>query len=69
MKTESGVINSSLINPGEGGYKVIISGGFDTSLVGWIFIDKPYALAELQNRTCDYVALKGKAAIDTFYYK
>jgi gliding motility-associated-like protein len=25
-------------------------------------------LAELQNRTCEYVALKGKAAIDTFYY-
>lgn len=69
MKTESGAINSSLINPGEGGYKVIISGGFDTSLVGWIFIDRPYALAELQNRTCDYVALKGKVAIDTFYYK
>lgn len=69
IKAESGVVNSSLNNPGEGGYKVIISGGFDTSLVGWIFIDKPYAIAALQNRRCDNVALKGKAAIDTFYYK
>ena len=48
--------------------KLILSGGFDTSLVGWIFIDKPFSLAQLQNRTCDYVALKGTAAIDTFYY-
>jgi gliding motility-associated-like protein len=60
---------SSRNNLDEGGYKVIISGGFDTNLVGWIFIDKPYSLAQLQNRTCDYVALKGKAAIDTFFYK
>jgi gliding motility-associated-like protein len=69
IKTESGVVNSSLNNPGEGGYNVIISGGFDTTLIGWIFIDKPYSLAELKNRTCDYVALRGKAAIDTFYYE
>jgi gliding motility-associated-like protein len=67
--TETGVSTSSLNNLDEGGYKVIISGGFDTSLVGWIFVDKPYSSAELQNRTCDYVALKGKAAVDTFFYK
>lgn len=69
LKTESGVVTSSSNNLDEGGYKVIINGGFDTSLVGWIFIDKPYSLAELQNRTCDYVALKGKAAVDTFFYR
>ena len=69
LKTESGVITSSSNNLDEGGYKVIISGGFDTSLVGWIFIDKPFSSAELQNRTCEYVALKGKAAVDTFFYK
>jgi hypothetical protein len=69
LKTESGVLTSSSNNLDEGGYKVIINGGFDTSLVGWIFIDKPYSLAELQNRTCDYVALKGKAAVDTFFYR
>ena len=69
LKTESGVSTSSSDNLDEGGYRVIISGGFDTSLVGWIFIDKPFSSAELLNRTCEYVALKGKAAIDTFYYK
>jgi gliding motility-associated-like protein len=69
FKTESGVITSSVNNLDEGGYKVVVSGGFDTSFTGWIFIDKPFSSAELQNRTCDYVALKGKAAIDTFYYK
>jgi hypothetical protein len=69
MKTETGVSSSSSDNLDEGGYKVVISGGFETSLVGWIFIDKPYSFAALQNRTCDYVALRGKAAIDTFYYR
>ena len=69
LKTESGVITSTSGNLGEGGYKVVISGGFDTSLVGWIFIDKPYSSAKLQNRTCDYVALNGEAAVDTFYYR
>jgi gliding motility-associated-like protein len=69
IKSESGVSTSVANNLDEGGYKVIISGGFDASFVGWIFIDKPLAKAELQNRTCDYVALKGQAAIDTFYYK
>jgi hypothetical protein len=69
LKTETGVLASSSANLDEGGYKVTVSGGFDTSLVGWIFLDKPYSLAQLQNRTCDYVALKGKAAVDTFYYK
>lgn len=69
IKTDSGVSISSLDSLDEGGYKVIISGGFDTSLVGWIFIDKPYSMAQLQNATCDYVALKGQAAVDTFFYK
>lgn len=68
IKTETGVTTSSLTNLPEGGYRVVISGGFNTSLTGWIFIDKPYSSAELRNRTCDYVALKGGAAIDTFYY-
>jgi gliding motility-associated-like protein len=69
FKTESGVFTSEANNLDEGGYKVVISGGFDVSYVGWIFTDKPLAKAELQNRTCDYVALKGQAAIDTFYYR
>ena len=68
LKTDSAVLTSSSSDLDEGGYKVVISGGFDTTLIGWIFIDKPYASAALQNRTCDYVALKGQAAVDTFYY-
>lgn len=62
--------SSSLNNLDQGGYMVNITdpGGYDTSMVAWIFLDSPYSSAELQNRTCDYVALKGKAAIDTFYY-
>jgi PKD repeat protein len=69
LKSESGVTTSSADNLSEGGYKVIISGGYDTSLVGWVFLDKPHSTAALLNRTCDYVALKGTAAVDTFYYK
>lgn len=71
ITTDIGVASSTLSNVNEGGYRVKISkaGIFDTSLVGWVFVDKPYSLAALKNRTCDYVALTGKAAIDTFYYK
>jgi hypothetical protein len=69
LKTETGVLTSSFVNLDEGGYKIVISGGFDTTLVAWIFIDKPFSSAELLNRTCDYVALKGKAVVDTFFYK
>jgi gliding motility-associated-like protein len=69
LKTDSGVSASSAGNLEEGGYRVIISGGYTATLTGWIFIDKPLASAALQNRTCDYVALKGQAAIDIFNYK
>lgn len=69
LKTDNGVNTSSITNLGEGGYRVIISGGFNTTLTGWIFLDKPYAFARLQNRTCDYVALHGEVAVDTFYYR
>lgn len=69
VKTESGVSTSSINNIDDGGYRVIISGGYDAILTGWIFIDKPFSSAALQNRTCDYVALNGQAAIDTFYYR
>jgi hypothetical protein len=69
LKTETGVLTSASDNLEEGGYKVVISGGYDTSFVGWIFIDKPFSSAKLQNFTCDYVALNGKAAVDTFFYR
>ena len=71
LKTDAGATSSSIINLSEGGYEVKISkaGLYDTSLVGWIFIDKPFSSAALQNFTCDYVALKGQAAVDPFYYR
>jgi gliding motility-associated-like protein len=69
LKTESGVLTSTTSNLNEGGYKVFISGGFDTTLVCWIAINKPFSSAALQNATCDYVALKGQAVADTFYYR
>lgn len=69
IKIETGVFSSSLTNLDEGGYRVTISGGYSGNLTGWIHTDKPFSLAQLQNRTCDYVALKGRAAIDTFYYR
>jgi gliding motility-associated-like protein len=71
IKTELSVTNSVLTSLDEGGYKVRITDGaaFDTSLIAWIHLDKPYADAKLQNFTCDYVALNGTAAIDTFFYR
>jgi len=69
VKSESAVTSSTINDLSEGGYRVLITGGIDTSFTGWIFIDKPYSYAALRNRTCDYVALDGEAAVDTFYYK
>lgn len=71
IKTETGVMSSSAGNLEEGGYRVDISdgAGYSISFVGWIFLDTPYARASLLNRTCDYVALSGQAAVDTFFCK
>jgi gliding motility-associated-like protein len=70
LKTETSLLSSVIGNLDEGGYRVNISNGsgYSTNLTGWIFTDKPYALAKLQNRTCDYVALSGTATVDTFFY-
>jgi len=71
VRTETGVMSSSVSNLDEGGYRVNITNGsgYNTSLTGWIFTDSPLAMASLQNRTCEYVALRGRAAVDTFYYR
>jgi gliding motility-associated-like protein len=69
IKTETGVNASAASDLDDGGYRVLISGGKDTILTGWVFIDKPFSSAALQNFTCDYVALNGKAAVDTFFYR
>lgn len=70
ISSETGVMSSMISNLDEGGYRVSISNGsgYNTSLTGWIFTDRPSSLAKLQNRTCDYVALSGKAVVDTFFY-
>lgn len=69
--TQNNVITSTIASLDEGGYTVHISdaGGYNTDLTGWISIDKPYVMASLQNRTCDYVALKGDTASDVFFYR
>jgi gliding motility-associated-like protein len=71
LKTDASVISSTSAGLAQGGYEIRITDGFgyDTSLVSWIFVDEPVAEAKLQNYTCDYVALSGKAATDPFYYK
>ncbi len=70
VSSETGVMNSAINNLDEGGYRVNITNGsgYNTNLTGWIFADRPFSLAKLQNRTCDYVALSGKVAVDTFFY-
>jgi gliding motility-associated-like protein len=71
LKTDAARYTSDFPNLDEGGYKVRITdgGGYDTSLVGWIHLDKPFAEAKLNFFDCDRVFLYGKAVIDTFYYK
>lgn len=68
--TDPGVISSSRSPLGEGGYRVRITDGFgfDTTLIAWLHIDDPYSLAELQNRSCYYVALNGTATTDNYAY-
>ena len=70
IKSDPGVMSSSVTNLDEGGYRVNITngGGYSTYLTAWIFLDTPSAEAKLLNRTCDYVALGGKAAADPFFY-
>jgi len=70
VRSDPGVLTSSLSGLEEGGYRVHITdgSGYDTTLIAWVFLDKPFASAKLQNFTCDYVALAGKAVADTFYY-
>ncbi len=69
VKSEYSVNTSTLDNVDEGGYRVEVSNVSGSSVFTcWVFIDKPYALAKLMNNGCDYVALDGTAAVDTFYY-
>jgi hypothetical protein len=74
LQTDAGVNVSTLGSITEGGYKVDIenSGIADTSMVGWIFFDKPpVASASLAQQLCYRIALNGTAtaAVDKFSYK
>lgn len=74
IQTDAGVSSSTINNLTEGGYKVDIdsSGIYDTSMVGWIFFDKPpVAIASLAQQLCYRVALSGTATAttDKFNYK
>jgi gliding motility-associated-like protein len=74
IRTDAGVTTSAITNLTEGGYEVDIDslGIYDTTLVGWIFFDKPpVAIAALAQQLCYRVALSGTATAttDKFYYK
>lgn len=65
IKSETGVSGSAISNLDEGGYRVTVSGGFDTTMTCWIVFDKPPVVeAKLRNpmKHCNYVALDGTAA-------
>lgn len=65
VSSENGVVSSTIGNLAEGAYKAdLYNGGvFDTSLVGWVFFDKPpVASAALQQQLCYRVALNGDTA-------
>jgi gliding motility-associated-like protein len=63
-------MSSTITGLDEGGYRVVISGGgFSGSFDAWVYLDSPTAAASLMNATCDYVALRGEVAEDTYYYR
>ena len=64
------VLSSEITDLSEGGYRVEISdgSGYDTVLTAWVYLDKPVSRASLSDFKCNYVALSGFAAIDTFFY-
>ena len=64
------VLSSEISGLGEGAYRVEISDdtGYNTVLTAWVHLDKPRSVASLRDFKCNYVALSGFAAIDTFHY-
>ncbi|MDT8400149.1 MAG: gliding motility-associated C-terminal domain-containing protein [Bacteroidales bacterium] len=64
------VLSSEISGLSEGGYRVEISDGtgYSTALTAWVHLDRPRSSASLRDFKCNYVALSGFAAIDTFYY-
>ncbi len=70
VNQHTGTMSSQINGLEEGGYRVEITdaGGYDTALIAWVHIDNPVSVASLRDFKCNYVAFKGEAAIDSFYY-
>lgn len=70
VKTDIDQLISLASNLSEGGYKVRITdaGGYDNSLVAWVYDDSPVSDISLQQSLCNQVTLRGRAFADTFYY-
>ncbi|HEX2921407.1 MAG TPA: gliding motility-associated C-terminal domain-containing protein [Bacteroidales bacterium] len=65
-------VTSSINNLGEGGYRLVVSGGYDTTYTAWIVFDRPAAAsARVKQKLCDRLALDGdtSTAIHQFYYR
>ena len=70
FKQETQVKTSTASGLESGGYRVSITNGGanDTILVAWVFINKPLVSAEIQNFTCDYLAMDGDTLARLFTY-
>ncbi len=70
FKQEIQVKTSTASGLESGGYQVQITNGGsnDTTLVAWVFINKPLVSAEIQNFTCDYLAMNGDTLAQLFTY-
>jgi gliding motility-associated-like protein len=70
LKMDTQVKTSTVTGLESGGYQVNITNGAsnDTILVAWIFINKPLVSAEIQNFTCDYLAMNGDTLAQLFTY-
>ncbi len=70
LKLETQVKISTVSGLESGGYRVNITNGGanDTILVAWVFINKPMVNAEIQNFTCDYLAMNGDTLARLFTY-
>lgn len=65
-------LTSSLNGLSEGGYRVSISGGYDTVFTAWVVFDiAPYSSASLKQQLCYRVALDGDTGttLHRFYYR
>ena len=72
-ETETAARSSSLGNLDPGGYRVVITGDYDTMMTAWIVFDEaPFVSAKLMNpmKHCNYVALDGTAGatVNSFSY-